>query len=71
MKKLKALIETLLPHASIILAAAFITFWILDYLNPLIGFLDNDISNVLLLVFCILSLLNGILAAVLVWKKKK
>lgn len=70
MKKVRKIIKWLLPHCAIILSAAFITFWILDYLNPMIGFLDNQITDILLLVFCIITLLTGILAAVLVWKSE-
>lgn len=68
LEKIKRTVIWLLPHGSIVLGAAFITFWILDYLNPMIGFLDNAITDGLFLAFCIFNLLNGILAASLVWK---
>ena len=74
LRKIKRAVIWLLPHGSIVLGAAFITFWILDYLNPMIGFLDNAITDWLFLAFCIFNLLNGILSASLVWKhmgKKK
>lgn len=58
----------ILPHIVIVLAAMFITFWILDQLNPVMNFINNSISNALLLLFSILSLVNGILA--IVWYRK-
>lgn len=50
----------ILPHITIILSAMFITLWILDKCNPLMNFLDSDLSNILLLAFCISSLVTAI-----------
>jgi fumarate reductase subunit D len=58
----------ILPHIVIVLAAMFITFWILDQLNPVMNFINNSISNVLLLLFSILSLVNGIFS--IAWYRK-
>ncbi|HEX3078259.1 MAG TPA: hypothetical protein VHQ24_15480 [Lachnospiraceae bacterium] len=55
----------ILPHSLIILSAMFITFWILDIMNPAMNFINNGISNKLLLLFCILSIINSILTVAL------
>lgn len=60
-----------LPHIVIVLAAMFITFWILDQLNPIMNFINNSISNVLLLLFSIASLVNAIFSIVWYRKSKK
>lgn len=61
----------ILPHITIILSAMFITFWILDKYNPMMNFITSDLSNVLLLVFCISSLITAILTVALERKKSK
>lgn len=58
----------ILPHIVIVLAAMFITFWILDQLNPIMNFINNSISNVLLLLFSIASLGNAIFS--IAWYRK-
>jgi hypothetical protein len=50
----------ILPHITIILSAMFITLWILDKYNPLMNFLDSDMSNILLLIFCISAMITAI-----------
>ncbi|MFA9424292.1 MAG: hypothetical protein ACERLG_11990 [Sedimentibacter sp.] len=55
----------ILPHGTIILSVMFITFWILDIYNPLMNFVNSSISKVLLLIFCILSLVTSIITVVL------
>ena len=47
----------LLPHAGIILALMFITFFIVDKFNGAMNFINNDISKALLLLFA-LSLIH-------------
>lgn len=58
-------IVRILPHITIVLSAMFITFWILDIYNPMMNFLDSDISKVLLLIFAISALLTSILTVFL------
>ncbi len=40
----------------------FITFWILDIINPTMNFTGRRLSNKLLLVFCILAILSSAIA---------
>lgn len=51
----------ILPHINIILAVLFITLWVLDKLNPIMNFINNSISNILLIIFFIISMANSIL----------
>jgi hypothetical protein len=43
----------------------FITLWILDKYNPMMNFLDSEISNILLLLFFAVSLLTSALTIAL------
>ena len=54
-------LSKILPHITIILAGMFIVFWILDILNPTMNFINRKISNKLLLIFCILSIVTAIM----------
>lgn len=58
-------IMRILPHITIILSAMFITLWILDKYNPLMNFLDSDLSNILLLILCAFSLVTAIVMVAL------
>lgn len=51
----------ILPHINIILAVLFITLWVLDKLNPIMNFINNSISNILLIIFFIISMANSVL----------
>ena len=44
--------QTLLSHLTVILALMFAVFLILDQFNPMMNFIDNNISRGLLLLFC-------------------
>lgn len=59
MKKLRGI----LPHLVIILAGIFLVFLILDQYNPTMEFVGNPISSILLALFCLLSIIAGILLA--------
>ena len=49
----------IVPHAIIVLSLVFLTFIVLDWYNPLMGFLSNTISTTLLAALCTLSILNS------------
>ena len=57
MKRMKVI----LPHAGIVLSLMFMVFLVLDDYNPMMNFLTNSISIVLLGVFCLISFVNSIL----------
>ena len=59
MKKLRGI----LPHLVIILAGNFLVFLMLDQYNPTMEFVGNPISSILLALFCLLSIVAGILLA--------
>ena len=44
--------QTLLSHLTVILALMFAVFLILDQFNPMMNFIDNNISRGLLALFC-------------------
>lgn len=51
-----------LPHLVLMLfACMFSTFLILDAYNPAMKLVDNKVSNILLWVFCILSIICTII----------
>ena len=64
------IIIKILPHITFALSAMFITFLILDNFNPVMEFVNNDISRTLLYVFCGASLIESIYLIVTNVKKK-
>ena len=48
-------------HLTVILSVMFIVFLVLDQFNPMMNFVDNDISRVLLALLCAGSLARGLL----------
>ncbi len=59
MKLLKK-ISALIPHIRIILSLCFLTFIVLDWYNPLMGFTTNPLSTKLLIAFCVITMLSSI-----------
>lgn len=57
------MLRGILPHLVIILAGIFLVFLILDQYNPTMEFVGNPISSILLALFCLLSIIAGILLA--------
>jgi len=58
-------IKQILPHFTIALSLMFVIFFILDKINPMMNFTDNSISNILLVVLCLLSTATSVIAIVL------
>ena len=54
----------IVPHAVIVLSLVFLTFIVLDWYNPLIGFLSTPSSTVLLIALCVLSSLSSVICLV-------
>ncbi len=63
MNKLKSLVS----HLAVILAFMFLVFLVLDQFNPMMNFIDNDISRWLLAALC----LCGIGQSLLHWADQK
>ena len=55
------MIRKLTTHATMILAGMFFVLNILDSYNPAMNFLTNDLSKILLFIFCIGSIAFSIL----------
>ena len=51
----------LLTHLTVILTMMFAVFLVLDQFNPMMNFVDNGISRVLLALLCAGSLVRGLL----------
>ena len=60
-------LHALLSHLTSILSLVFLVFLILDQFNPLMNFIDNTISRVLLAVLCA----GGIGQAVCFWLSRR
>ena len=60
MTKLRAILR----HITVILALMFLVFLVLDQFNPMMNFIDNDVSRWLLFALC----LSGILRSILCWR---
>ncbi len=56
-------IRAILRHTTVILALMFLVFLALDQFNPMMNFIDNDISRWLLAALCV----SGFMQSVLGW----
>ena len=54
-----AKIFKVIPHMLIVLALIFIVIEILDWYNPYMNFLGLNVSSILMIVFCLLSLVQS------------
>ena len=57
--------RNLLTHATVILSLCFLVFLVLDQFNPMMNFVDNDISRWMLAALCLSGIAQGILGWVL------
>ncbi len=57
--------ERVLSHLTVVLALMFLVFLVLDQFNPMMNFVDNDISRGLLAALCV----SGIGQSVLKWRR--
>ena len=62
-------LRSVLPHIIIILSGIFLVFMILDYYNPTMNFVNNNIKMKLFLAFCVLSIVNSVLTIIANRKK--
>ncbi len=59
-----------LSHATIILSVVFLTFFVIDRVNPAMEFIGSDISDWFLGAFCVIALWNGITAASFLYNRR-
>ncbi len=53
------MLRKLIPHICIIISLMMLTFFVVDIYNPGMNFLGNDIFKVLLVVFCVASIVSA------------
>lgn len=51
-------IRPMLPHAAIVLANAYLVFFLIDRVNTAMNFIDNKLTKGLLLAMCLLAVVN-------------
>ena len=68
---MKHRIWNLFAHASVILSGMFCVFFCIDRVNPAMDFLGSALSKWLLLLFSICALVNGVCAAVHLFRREK
>ena len=56
-----------LSHLTVILGLMFLVFLVLDQFNPMMNFVDNHISRILLSALCVC----GITRSILSWSMEK
>ena len=56
-------VYSLICHLTVVLAFMFLVFLILDQFNPMMNFIDNNISRGLLALLCV----SGIAQSILHW----
>lgn len=71
MKDKGNIVFKLLAHASIILSGMFLTFFVIDRVNPYMEFLTSEMSAWLILAFAIISLTQSILIIVMLRRHEK
>lgn len=53
-------VQDLLGHVLVILGLMFLVFLVLDQYNPMMNFINNNISRTLLALFCLCSIARSI-----------
>jgi len=57
---MKTKIFKLIEHAAIIISIMYFTFFIIDRVNSPMGFINNDITKVLLVVLGVFTIFNSV-----------
>ena len=60
LRKFYSFIKKVLAHLTLILAAALIVLLIVNYYNPLMGFLENSMAHAIMYALAALSILLAI-----------
>lgn len=62
-------VQTIFSHLTVILSLMFAVFLVLDQFNPMMNFVDNDISRWLLAALCISGIVQSVCSAA--WNGRK
>ena len=62
-------VQTIFSHLTVILSLMFVVFLILDQFNPMMNFIDNNISRWLLAALCVSGITQSVCSAA--WQGKK
>lgn len=65
------IIRLILLNVTIGFALCFLTFSVLDWYNPLMGFTTNAVSSKLLILFCLTAIFSSVPAILDILKQKK
>ena len=55
------MLRKLLPHAAIILSLMYFVFYAIDRVNPVMAFIDNEITKALLVLLGAIACANAVL----------
>lgn len=55
------MLRKILPHCAIIISAMYLVFFCIDRVNTAMAFINNDMTKVLLLILCVISVINAVL----------
>ena len=55
------MLRKILPHAAIIMSVMYFVFFFIDKVNSAMAFINNDMTKVLLLILCVISVINAVL----------
>ena len=55
------MLRKILPHAAIIMSLMYLVFFFIDRVNTAMAFINNDMTKVLLLILCVISVVNAVL----------
>ena len=62
-------VQTIFSHLTVILSLMFAVFLVLDQFNPMMNFVDNNISRWLLAVLCLSGIVQSVCSAA--WNGRK
>ena len=60
-------LHALFSHLTVIPSVMFVVFLILDQFNPMMNFVDNNVSRWLLVLLCV----SGAAQSILLWMRRK
>ncbi len=62
MKRIGLFIQRLLPHLTLILSLALLTFYVIDLFNESMAFLNNTITKAMVGVTALLTVIHSVLS---------